>query len=508
MIKTVVNKYDLKKYDDKFKEFDEVNFAFKQQMMREDPTLFAYALFRDNKGDRMKLYPFQDLIINDTKKMIAVAVSRQCGKTTTADIKALHAIFYNDNYTVLVISKTKDQSMEIIQKLRAIINTCPIKAQFEELASGADNRREFYLKNYGKETYSRIISVPATDAARGYSADLVIADEIAFWENSIEIFNEAILPTVSHTNGTIMMLSTPKGASGVFYDAFTKDNIWSCYQFDWTVCPAHTQDSMNVKKEQIGEFAFRQEYEASFLANQAAYFLEKEVRDATDESLSMGVPTSMPTVIGVDFGKRMDNTVICIGVIENPMDNPDYHRIKVIDLIVKPLGTDYNKIVGELRALFTKYKPVNILYDQTGVGEGPGDFMKDIGLKVEGVKFSIQSKVDMFSNLKILFEKRQIKIPKNKRLIDELLLFEYEYTTSGNMKLHHPEGGHDDHVDALCLMAFGLKRPTRVPVSMKFIEYENDSRNDGKSSIDDYYSRAIIKDREQYYKSKEMFGRM
>lgn len=466
MIKRQITQEELDAFEGKFIRFDASDETTRKKMMAKDPTLFAYAMFRNPDGTRMKLYPFQDLIINDKSKMIAVAISRQVGKSTVAIIRAFHAIFYNNNYTVLIISKTKDQSMELLTKLRQIINSCPAKHMFEELSGGADNRREYYIKNHNKDTFSRIISVPATDAARGYSADLVISDEIAFWENSIEVFNEAILPTVSHTDGTIMMLSTPKGQIGVFYDAFSNDKHWSCYQFDWKVCPAHTQEKMDIKRDQLGEFAFRQEYEASFVANQAAYFKEREVREAVDNNLIMGEFTEKPVVIGVDFGKMNDSTVITIGCIDNPQDDIDFQYIKVIDIIKKPLGTEYNKIVGELKALFNKYKPQNIIYDQTGVGEGPGDFMKDIGLPVEGLKFTIQSKVNIYSNLKILFEKRQIKIPNHRELIDELLLFEYEYTTSGNMKLHHPEGGHDDFSDSLALMSYGLKRPGYVPSSL------------------------------------------
>jgi len=461
-IKTIVTKEEEVRHSDKYVDYFYAEKGLKEYMMKTDPTIFAFALFRNNDGSRLKLYPFQDLIINDKSKNIAVAVARQTGKSTLAVILAFWYIFYNPNFTVLLISKTKDQSMELITKLRGIINTSPLKHNIEEIQTGADNRREFYLKNHGKETHSRIISVPATDAARGYSADLVIADEIAFWENSIEIFNEAILPTVTHTDGTIMMLSTPKSKIGVFYEAFTQPDIWSCYQFTWEVCPVHTKEKMDVKKRQIGEFSFRQEYEASFVANEAAYFREREIKDAIDDNLVLGEYSERLTVVGVDFGKINDPSVIIVGCIENPDDHYDYQRIKIIDVVEKPLGTEYNKVVGELRGLLAKYKPVNIIYDETGVGEAPGDFMGDLGMPVEGLKFSIQSKVNIYSNLKILFEKRQIKIPNLKKLTDQLLLFEYEYTTAGNLKLHHPEGGQDDYCDALALLAYGLKRPGTI----------------------------------------------
>lgn len=473
MVQTEITKDQKRAYKTKLIMFSRASYEEKQRLMREDASLFAYALFRNPNLTKLRLFDYQDLIINDKSKYISVAISRQSGKSTLAIIRALHHIFYHDNSTVLLVSKTKDQSMELITKLRQWINSSPAKEMFEELQTGADNRREFYLKNHDKDTHSRIISVPATDAARGYSADLVIADEIAFWTDATEVFNEALLPTVTYTNGTIMMLSTPKGRIGVFAESFKKENIWSCYQFTWRVCPVHTLESMALKKEQVGEFAFNQEYEASFVDDQAAYFRYKEVNDAIDDTLTLGGVTGHQLVAGVDFGKINDPSVITLAYIDNPKEHPDAHRVRVFDVIEFKLGTPYKDVVKSIQRLYKQHNIRKIFYDQTGVGEGPGEFMHDLGLPIEGIKFSLQSKMNMFSNLKLLFEKRQIHIPRLTKMLDELYAFQYEYTQGDNIKLGHPEGGHDDYVDSLCLAAYGLKRMFGAPVSASFI-------NDGK----------------------------
>jgi len=459
--KTRITKDELKRYHEKFLRFAKASKEEKLVLMRDDAVLFAYALFRGRQGDRLKLYPFQDLILNDVTKLIALAIARQSGKSVSAVIKAFHHIYYNDNSTVLVISKTLKQSIELIDKLRALVNNSPARVAIKERMGSVDNRSEFSMKNAGKETYSRILSVPATDAARGFTADLVIADEIAFWDNSVEMFNEAILPTISESDGSIIMMSTPKGKIGVFYEVFNKDN-WNSYQFDWTFCPHHKKEKMDVWKDQIGSFAFRQEYEASFVANQSAYFREKEIRDAVDEDIDLGGITAFPVVLGVDFGKVNDHSVVTIGYVENPESEYDDYRVVICEIKVFPLGTSYKEVVNGIVALNNKYSVLNILYDSTGVGEGPGDFMKDMALPVEPITFSIVSKKNFYSNLKLLFEKRRLRIPKVRELIDELLFFEYEYTDGGNLKLHHPVGGHDDFCDSLALCVYGLKRPGLV----------------------------------------------
>ena len=467
---TVMDEYNVKfRVFDSIGEGNKADATKKGVIMKHDPTLFAYYHFRDKLGQPFKLYSVQDMIVNCKDKNQVVILSRQSGKTTALMVKAFHYVYWHNSSTVLVISKTKEQSMEMINKLRELLRSS--STNFDELLTGPDNKRELYVKNPYSRTQSRIVSVPATDAARGYAADMVIADEIAFWDNGEEMFNQAISPTVAQTKGTILMASTPRGNIGPLFNAYKDPKNWQVFHFDWRVCPFYTQEEMDMKRKMMSEYEFRQEYEASFMANQAAYFREAEIRDAVKDYVLFDSAVS-PVVIGVDFGKMNDNTIICIGTIENPNDNPDYHRIKVLNLIEKPLGTTYNTIVGELKAILSRYNVMKILYDATGVGEGPGDFMKDLGLPVEPIKFSIQSKINFYSNLKLMFERRQIVIPRNKKLIDQLLLFEYEYTTGGNMKLHHPDGGFDDYNDALALMVYGLKRPGSVMVTLNTIRMD------------------------------------
>ena len=76
---------------------------------------------------------------------------------------------------------------------------------------------------------------------------------------------------------------------------------------------------------------------------------------------------------------------------------------------------------------------------------------------VVGLTFTMRNKEDIFSNLKLLMEQGKLKIPDHKKLIYQLKDFRYETTPTGNLKLHHSEGGHDDLVDALACAAHGIR---------------------------------------------------
>ena len=59
---------------------------------------------------------------------------------------------------------------------------------------------------------------------RGLTANQIIMDEAAFMTS--EVISEVVLPMISTTNGTAILLSTPYDKEGMFYNAFTNPS-WS-----------------------------------------------------------------------------------------------------------------------------------------------------------------------------------------------------------------------------------------------------------------------------------------
>ncbi len=468
------------KTKDKISELDKLNTDHKWQIidnqmphwsgyLKKDPTLLAYFYFKDKLGNKWKCRSYQDIILNDPSKRICVCISRQMGKTSMAAIMAFYKAYFTDRSTTVVVSATKPQAMELIRRIKDFMQSSDYGFIFETLApSKRDSKSEIILKEHGTE--SRIISIPATDAGRGYTADLVIVDEAAFIENGDYIFHQVIEPMTQATEGNILLLSTPNGRQGFFYDCF-KSEYWSSYQFGWWENSENTEEKMKIKRSTMTALAFQSEYEANFNMSESSYFHPNEINSAVSELAGHGALPNTHIAVGVDFGKIHDKCVIHIGEIINPNDTPDKHIIRLVERRVKPLGTNYAQIIGELKDIGKRINPTIFALDATGVGEGPSDILiQETGLNIEPVKFSIQKKLDIFSNLKVLFEQKRIQIPKEKELISQLELFQYEYTQSGNIKLHAPEGEHDDECDALALMAWGLTRAINPPVTLRIIK--------------------------------------
>ncbi len=457
-----------------------------------DPSIFAYHFFKDGKGNPFKVYPHQDLILNDHSKRILLNIARQTGKSTTAAIKAIHTAYWNDNSLVVIMSATKPQALEVVRKIKTFLTTAHFSVFKAIMPKGKESKAEVELKNPGAKTLSRIISLPATDAARGYSPILVIPDELAFWEDGEIIFNQVVLPMVDATGGSIMALSTPNGKQGPHWNCYNS-KYWSVYHFDWHANPLNTEDIMNMKKDTMTNLQFKAEYEADFVSSQSSYFTQIEIENSKNPDAGQGFKGESSVCVGVDFGKIHDKCVIDIGCVLDLSKSKNEQIIRLLDRRIKPLGTDYATIIAELKAINNSIKPLIFMLDATGVGEGPSDILKAEGIPVEAFKFSLFSKITLMNNLKILMQNKRIQIPDEKDLINELEIFQYEASKSGGVaqpRLHAPEGYHDDEVDALALMAYGLTK------SKGFFQSSFVSSQPSPKDKDDYLSKGIKANRE------------
>jgi len=146
-------------------------------------------------------------------------------------------------------------------------------------------------------------------------------------------------------------------------------------------------------------------------------------------------------------------------------------RVTAIDYFDK---NKPRELVVMLQDLDNKYNFERLYIDKTGLGEGPADWIgMEIGEhKVEDIRFSIVSKMDMYSNLKMWIQKREMRmvggemtevpaimLPDNKLLLKEMMELRYERMPNKTIKIYHPDGDkyHDDFVDALALACLWLK---------------------------------------------------
>lgn len=165
-------------------------------------------------------------------------------------------------------------------------------------------------------------------------------------------------------------------------------------------------------------------------------------------------------ICGVDPA-RMGDDETGIVILERPYLS---HNIFVCHLETsqKQLLTS---TIGRVKYLHSKFHFKKIIVDETGLGSGVVDSLKEaLHGTVEGIVFTLSSKAEIFINLKLLLQKRILHLSNKansdiaRKLFFQMLTISREFTESGSMKIFHEEGKHDDLVCALALAAIYFKK--------------------------------------------------
>lgn len=459
-----------------------------------DPTIYAYAFFKDprNHTKQFKLYPYQDIIINDPSKRIIFDAANQIGKSIALCTKGVIYSLLNPGKTVVMVSKTLPQAKDLLRQIKSLLQNSSLGYKYD--IGDSETKTEIYFKHF--ETYeeydakldqtftkkrelgqSRIICVPATEAALGYAADLVLCDEIAFWDNGEYMYKQILQPRTYTTKGQIILFSNPNGQIGIFWELWNNEDF-NRYRFHFLDCPTNTKEEF----DKISRTLTREQIDSTLLAiftSPEGGFLTLEERKDMQELRSCMIPSVVtePIYIFFDWAKTKDRTV---RIIASPRrhNNKDWaDEVFVHDMKEYPRDTKYTEIIEEdLRDLITVVGPQNIAmvgWDNTGVGKGLQDFterVEQLGIQATPVEFSLQNKSRIYTLLKLLAENRRIKIPYVDECDKQLSMLRFKKTSRDYLQVHHEnEKDRDDYPDALAGVCSLIIQPDNVPVTCEII---------------------------------------
>jgi terminase large subunit-like protein len=217
--------------------------------------------------------PWQVDLLRSSSERVLMNCCRQSGKSTMTGIIALHRAIYFPQSLILILAPSERQAKETFGK---------VTAAYGHL--GYPIPSESYRK-MGLELVngSRVEALPATEkTVRGFSAvDLLILDEAARVEDGLY---HAIRPMIAVSGGALIMLSTPWGKRGVFYQEWTEGIGWERYRIPASEVPRIPHDFLEEERRTLGRWLFSQEYECIFGENIDSVFRHDDIRAAvTDE---------------------------------------------------------------------------------------------------------------------------------------------------------------------------------------------------------------------------------
>ncbi len=150
------------------------------------------------------------------------------------------------------------------------------------------------IKNTGAVIEFWTLNNPNAGRSRSYS--LVCVDEAAFApddgsydsKNLGAIIERSIMPTlIDRDSSRIIMLSTPSGKSGYFYEAATNGE-WTVFHAPTSSNPFISKKALEESKKELDALIWAQEYEAQFVDFAGVAFLK------LDLMLDNGNPINVP----------------------------------------------------------------------------------------------------------------------------------------------------------------------------------------------------------------------
>jgi hypothetical protein len=238
---------------------------------------------RDIPADRLQFAasigivpdPWQERLLRSEAPRVLLNCARQSGKSTMAAILALHQALCWPRSLVLILAPAERQAKELFTKVasayRALGHVIP-----------ADSYRKLGME---LSNGSRIEALPGTEKTiRGFSGvDLLLVDEASRVADELYY---AVRPMLAVSGGRLLMMSTPYGRRGVFYEEWTGAGAWERYEIPAGDCPRISEEFLEEERRALPRRVFRQEYLCSFEETDDQVFAHADVEAAISEEVT------------------------------------------------------------------------------------------------------------------------------------------------------------------------------------------------------------------------------
>jgi len=421
------------------------------------------------------LYDYQEELINTLhdNRYVIVKSARQSGKSVTSLGYILHYVLFNKTKIVGMLANKASTSRELLGRLQTAYQHLP---KFLQQGIVEWNKGNLELENGSKI----IASSTSSSAIRGYSFSLLFLDEFAFVQRTIaDAFIKSVYPTISSGKDTkIIMVSTPNGYN-LFYkfwnDAVEGNNQFKTFKIHWTSIPERDQEWRKKIISDIGEEAFRQEYEADFLGSSNTLISYEKLQE-----LSYSSPIWSKEDLDVYEEPEMGRTYV-ITVDTARGQGLDYSTFTVFDSTEVPykIAAKYrNNTVAPLlfpniiNNIGKKYNDAYILVESNDIGAQVADVLHH-DLEYEnlltvswygrhGQQLSSGHRKDIAYGVRTTKNVKKIGCSNLKSLIEEdkLIITDYDiiselttYVTNGDT-FAAEDGSNDDLVTTLVLFGW------------------------------------------------------
>jgi len=384
----------------------------------------------------VELLPWQQSVFETDVRFKIVAAGRRTGKSRLAAWLLILNALQTEKGHVFYVAPTQGQARDIMWNTLLELGN-PV------ISGSHVNNMQIKLIN------GATISLKGADrpeTMRGVSLKFLVLDEYADMKPSV--WETVLRPALADQKGHALFIGTPLGRNHFYdlykYAEFGDDPTYQAWHFTSYDNPLLDPEEIDVAKQSMSSYAFRQEFMASFEALGSEIFKENWVAFANEE------PEIGDYYIAVDLAgfadvasnatgksKKLDNTAISIVKVSE-------HGWWVADIVFG--RWDIKKTARKIFEAVEHYQPVSVGIEKGALRNAVMPYLTDLMksgnrfFRVEELTHGNKKKVDrVVWALQGRFEHGKIELAEgewNTTFLDELFQFPNPLV-------------HDDLVDSL-----------------------------------------------------------
>lgn len=371
---------------------------------------------------------------------ITIRSGRQSGKSEVISEKAVRFAVKNVGTVTMVVAASQRQSSLLFEKIRAKVSDLG-------LHDGKPTMTRIVLSNG-----SKIYCMPTGRTGhfiRGFTIDLLIADEAAFIPEMVWLAITPMLAVSRQTRGFgwIILLSTPFGKGGYFFDSFTNDDFksWHVSSEDCVRIPA---SFLKRERQRMSKVDYAQEYLGEFVDEYNQFFptalIKRQMTFIEWVKKEDGL-VGASYYYGLDLARYGGDEVAGVVVEFNSV----LKCLKAVKCYTwERVST--TSTVGETGVLDDKWNFKRLFIDSGGLGGAVLDQLQDKlgrrrvvgldnsskGVQVEGEERRKKIlKEDLYSNCLMLLETGKLELINDLDLLRSLKSITFEYTADKKLRI-------------------------------------------------------------------------
>jgi len=384
-------------------------------------------LFSPHKGQKQIIDGFAD----SEHRYGIVATGRQFGKSLLAQNIMLYWLLQNPKQKGAWISPIYNQCRKVFDELISAAHSIIVKQNKAELTIEFINGSTLVFLS--SENYNNI---------RGFSFNYMVIDEAAFVKQ--DAIEQAIMPTLTAIGKKCLIISTPKSKNW-FYEYFvrgnTLNNVYISFKGISRDNPYVDKDFLIEQHKSLPREIYYQEYLAEFTDAGNDVFTNLDLVCMLDE---FGIPNrSERYFIGVDTGISNDFTVC---VIQSESGR--------VEKILRTNGRTFEEIGKDIVLECSRWNIVGGFCEVNGIGLAMFELLKPRIRKLMPFTTTQDSKTKGVRKLIYDIQEGKVELPSKQlmpEVFNEMSAYTFKYAANGNISFTHPNGMHDDVVDAIML---------------------------------------------------------